>query len=126
MSHPGLHHTLSEALLVDARNKIVHSSKTTRLGFSVCMESSILTSPKGEISTYFYELYPSSILSQISQEGNNLQQIITAGWDPTSNLVAKMLDKSWKNNGLLIVNKKKSKANKIKHGKSTNKYSGIS
>jgi hypothetical protein len=79
-----------------------------------------------KISTYFYELYPSSILSQISSEGNNLQQIITAGWDPTSNLVAKMLDRSWKNDGFLIVNKKKRKANKIKHWKSTNIYSGIS
>jgi hypothetical protein len=39
---------------------------------------------------------------------------------------AKMLDRSWKNDGFFIVNKKKSKANKIKHGKSTNKYSGIS
>ena len=54
-----------------------------------------------------------------------MQQIITAGWDPTSNLVANMLDRSWKSGGLLIVNKKIIKTNKIKHGKITNKYSVI-
>jgi hypothetical protein len=45
-----------------------------------------------------------------------LQQVIGAGWDPTSN-VAKKLDRCWVDGGLLIVNEKETKQIKSSMGK---------
>jgi hypothetical protein len=45
-----------------------------------------------------------------------LQQVIGAGWDPTSD-VAKKLDRCWVDGGLLIVNEKETKQIKSSMGK---------
>jgi hypothetical protein len=72
-------------------------------------------------STHFYDLYPSSTCPRAHKRVTKrtfeaLQQVIGAGWDPTSN-VAKKLDKSWMDGGLLIVNKKETKLIKSSMGK---------
>ncbi len=45
-----------------------------------------------------------------------LQQVIVAGWDPTSD-VAKKLDRSWMDSRLLLVNEKETKQIKLSMGR---------
>ena len=83
---------------------------------------SILTSPKKvKSNTHFYNLYPSSTCPRTHKRVTkgtfeSLQQVIVAGWDPTSG-VAKKLDRSWMDGGLLIVNEKETKQIKSSMGK---------
>ncbi len=46
----------------------------------------------------------------------NLQMIVGAGWDPTSDC-AKMLDQSWENGGLFIFNERESSQIRSSMGK---------
>ena len=46
----------------------------------------------------------------------NLQMIVGAGWDPTSDC-AKMLDQSWENGVFFYFQRERKFADKIKHGK---------
>ena len=46
----------------------------------------------------------------------NLQMIVGAGWDPTSDC-AKMLDQSWENSGLFIFNERESSQIRSSMGK---------
>jgi hypothetical protein len=69
----------------------VCSGKVTRRGFSVCGKEHF-------------------------DEFKKVQQVIGDDWDPTFD-VAKILDRSWTNGGLLIVNKKETKQIKTSTGK---------
>jgi hypothetical protein len=85
----------------------------TRRGFTVRGKEHFDESKKVKRSTHFYDLYPSNSCSSANKRGTkgtfkNLQMIVAAGWDPTSNCV-KILDRSWENGGLLIFNEKENK-----------------
>ena len=80
-------------------------------------------SKKVKSSTHFYDLYPSNSCPRANKRGingtfENLQMIVGAGWDPTSSC-AKMLDRSWENGGLLIVNERESAQIRGSMGKGT-------
>jgi hypothetical protein len=99
----------------------VCSGKVTRRGFTVHGKEHFDESKKVKSSTHFYDLYPSSTCPRAHKRVTKgtfeaLQQVIRAGWDPTSD-VAKILDRSWTNGGLLIVNKKETKQIKSSMGK---------
>jgi hypothetical protein len=89
----------------------IHSVKVTRRGFTVRGKEHFDKSKKVKSSTHFYYLYSSNLCPRANKTGTkgtfeNLQMIIAAGWDPTSDC-AKMLDSSWENRGLMIFNEKK-------------------
>ncbi len=72
-------------------------------------------------SSHFYYLYPSSCCLRAYKRGtkgtfDTLQQVIAAGWSPTSD-PAKMLDRSWNDGGLLIFSEKESKQIRASMGK---------
>jgi hypothetical protein len=101
----------------------------THLGYTVRGKEHFDKSKKVKSSTHFYDLCPTSTCPRANKRGTKgnfetLQQIIAAGWDPTSDL-AKMLFKSWKNGDLFIVNEKETKQIKSSIGKSTNSYTEI-
>ncbi len=91
----------------------VCSGKVTCWGFTVRGKEHFGKSKKVKSSTHFYDLFPWSTCPRAHNRVTKgtfeaLQQVIGAGWDPTSN-AAKMLDRSWTNGGILIVNKKETK-----------------
>ena len=93
------------------KGTFIRSGKVTRRGFTV-REEHFDKSKKVKSSSHFYDLYPSNSSPRANKRGTkgtfeNLQMIVGAGWDPTSNC-AEMLDRSWENGGLLIVNKRDS------------------
>ncbi len=75
----------------------VCSGKVTRRGFTVRGKEYLDESKKVKSSTHFYDLYPSSTCPRAHKRVTKgtfeaLQQVIGAGWDPTSD-VAKKLDR---------------------------------
>ena len=68
------------------------------------------SSKKVTASLHFYDMYPTSTCTRALNQGTkgtfeSLQQVIGAGWSPSSD-TAKLLDRSWKDGGLLIFNEK--------------------
>ncbi len=93
----------------------------TRCGFRVRRKEHFAESKKVKSNTHFYDLYPLSTCPRAHKRVTKgtfkaLQQVIVAGWDPTSD-VAKKLDGSWMDSGLLIVNEKETKQIKSSMGK---------
>jgi hypothetical protein len=93
----------------------------TRCGLIVCGKEHFDESKKVKSNTHFYDLYPSSTCPRTHKRVTKgtfkaLQQVIVAGWDPTFD-VAKKLDRSWMDSGLLIVNEKETKQIKSSMGK---------
>ncbi len=79
------------------------------------------SSKKVTASSHFYDMYPSSTCTRALNRGTkgtfeSLQQVIGAGWSPSSD-TAKLLDRSWKDGGLLIFNEKESKQVRASMGK---------
>ncbi len=104
------------------KESFIHSGKVTRRGFTVWGKEHFDESKKVKSSTHFYVLYPSNSCPRANKRGTrgtfeNLQMIVGAGWDPTSDC-AKMLDRSWENGGLLIFNVRESLQIRSSMGKS--------
>jgi hypothetical protein len=78
-------------LLYDGNKGIfVCSGKVTHWGFTVHTKEHFDESKKVKSSTHFYDVYPLSTCPRANKMGTKgnfeiLQQIIAAGWDPTSN-----------------------------------------
>jgi len=105
------------------KGSFIRSGKVTRRGFAVRGKEHFDESKKVKSSTHFYDLYPSNSCPRTNKRGingtfKNLQMIVGAGWDPTSSC-AKMLDRSWENGGLLIVNERESAQIRGSMGKGT-------
>jgi hypothetical protein len=82
------------------------SGKVTRQGFIVQGKEHFEASKKLIPSSHFYNMYPSSTCFRAHKRGTkgsfeSLQQVVAAGWSPTTDN-AKLLDRSWKDGGLLI------------------------
>jgi len=104
------------------KESFIHSGKVTRRGFTVWGKEHFDELKKVKSSTHFYVLYPSNSCPRANKRGTrgtfeNLQMIVGAGWDPTSDC-AKMLDRSWENGGLLIFNVRESLQIRSSMGKS--------
>ena len=107
----------------EKKGSFIRSGKVTRWGFAVRGKEHFDESKKVKSSTHFYDLYPSNSCPRANKRGingtfENLQMIVGAGWDPTSSC-AKMLDRSWENGGLLIVNERESAQIRGSMGKGT-------
>ncbi len=103
------------------KGTFIHSGKVTCRGFTVRGKDHFDESKKVKSSTHFYDLYPSNSSPRANKRGTkgtfeNLQMIVGAGWNPTSDC-AKMLDRSWENGGLLIFNERESLQIKASMGK---------
>jgi hypothetical protein len=77
----------------------------------------------------FYDMYPALPCCRAHNRGtrgtfDNLQQVIAARWSPTSG-TALFLDRSWKDGGLFIFNKKE-KTDKREYGKRSDGHTKIS
>lgn len=91
----------------------IRSGKVTRRGFIARGKEHFEGAKKVTASLHFYDMYPSSTCTRALNWGTkgtfeSLQQVIGAGWVPTSD-AAKLLDRSWKDGGLMIFNEKESK-----------------
>ncbi len=91
----------------------IRSWKVCCRGFTIQGKEHLEESNKVMYNSHFYYLYPSSCCPRAYKRGtkgtfDTLQQIIAAGWSPTSDS-AKMLDRSWNDRGLLIFSEKENK-----------------
>jgi hypothetical protein len=89
----------------------IRSGKVTRRGFIAQGKEHFEGAKKVTASLHFYDMYPSSTCTRALNWGTkgtfeSLQQVIGAGWVPTSD-AAKLLDRSWKDGGLMILMRKK-------------------
>ncbi len=90
-------------------------------GFTIQGKEHFGESKKVMYSLHFYYLYPSSCCPKAFKRGtrgtfDTLQQVVAAGWSPTSD-PAKLLDRSWNDGGLLIFSEKESKQIRSSMGK---------
>ncbi len=91
----------------------VRSGKVTRPVFSVRGKENFEGSMKIIAGSNFYDMYPALTCSRAHNRGtrgtfDDLQQVIAAGWSPTSD-TAMFLDRSRKDGGLLVFNEREKK-----------------
>ena len=103
------------------RGCFVRSDKVNGRRVSVRDSEHLVGAKARSASSHFYRMYPSSESPRATKRGKqglfeNLQQIIAAGYDPSSDL-AQNLHKDWNKGGLLILSEEEKKEIKGSMGK---------
>ncbi len=103
------------------RGCFIRSGKVNGRGVSVRDDEHLAGAKGKSASSNFYHLYPSSDSPRAKKRGkqglfDNLEQIIAAAYDPSSD-VAKQLDKDWTEGGLLILSEKEKEVIRASLGK---------